>query len=131
MEEEFYCVIKLVSGEEIISLIYIDDNGLLALAQANSAATGRVAGMSLTGGNPGDTIQYTRNQAEPIQNLSDRVDGAPTELEVGRYYYLSAVNAGNLTRTPDTSTAGSVVVQVGLALSSTELTIEIQAPLLI
>ena len=26
MEEEFYCVLKLVTGEEVFSLIYIDDN---------------------------------------------------------------------------------------------------------
>ena len=112
-------------------LIYVNENGLLALAQANSTDTGKVAGLSLTGGAPGDTIQYTRNQSEPIINLSDRIDGAPSALEVGKYYYLSAINAGNLTRSPDTTTAGSVLVQVGLAISSTELTIEIQAPLLI
>ena len=112
-------------------LIYVNDSGLLDLAKADSVTTGRVAGISLTGGNPGDTIQYTRNQSEPIQNLSSRIDGGPAQLEIGRYYYLSAINAGNFTRTPDTSTAGSVVVQVGLAISSTELTIEIQAPLLI
>lgn len=113
-------------------LIYIDGtSGQLRLAQANSTTTGKVAGISLTGGSPGDTIQYTRNQGVTIQNLSDRVDGAPAELELGKYYYLSAVTAGNITRTPDTTTAGSVVVQVGLALSRTELTIEIQAPLLI
>jgi hypothetical protein len=27
MTEEFYCILKLVSGEEILSLISIDDNG--------------------------------------------------------------------------------------------------------
>lgn len=27
MSEEFYCILKLVSGEEIVSLISIDDNG--------------------------------------------------------------------------------------------------------
>ena len=112
-------------------LVYINDTGLLDLAKADSVTTGRVAGIALTGGNAGDTIQYTRNQSEPIQGLSSRIDGAPSQLDIGRYYYLSAINAGNFTRTPDTSTAGSVVVQVGLAISSTELTIEIQAPLLI
>ena len=123
----------IAPGVNIIpsQLIYINDSGLLDLAKADSVTTGRVAGISLTGGNPGDTIQYTRNQSEPIQDLSNRIDGAPPKLDIGRYYYLSAINAGNFTRTPDTSTPGSVVVQVGLAISSTELTIEIQAPLLI
>ena len=113
-------------------LIYIDEtSGLLKLAKADSVTTGRVAGISLNGGAPGDTIQYTRNQGVTIQNLSSRIDGAPAELELGKYYYLSAVNEGNLTRTPDTTTSGSVVVQIGLALSRTELTVEIQTPILI
>lgn len=113
-------------------LIYIDESsGQLRLAQANSTTTGKVAGISLTGGSPGDTIQYTRNQGVTIQDPASRIDGAPSELELSKYYYLSATTAGNLTRTPDTTTSGSVVVQVGLALSRTELTIEIQAPLLI
>lgn len=113
-------------------LLYVDDsNGQLRLAKADSAATGRVAGICVIGGSPGDEVHYTRNLGVTIENLSDKVDGSPSELEPGKYYYLSATNAGNLTRTPDTTTSGSVVVQVGLALSKTQLTVEIQAPLLI
>ena len=71
----------IAPGVNIIpsQLIYINDSGLLDLAKADSVTTGRVAGISLTGGNPGDTIQYTRNQSEPIQDLSNRIDGAPAQ----------------------------------------------------
>lgn len=43
MEEEFYCVIKLVSGEEIISLIYIDDNDGDPIIVAQSPLTMKLA----------------------------------------------------------------------------------------
>jgi hypothetical protein len=112
-------------------LLYIDANDKLRTAQADSTNTCRVAGAALSGGSPGDTISYTRNQAVTIQNISDRVDGGPTTLEAGKYYYLSASTAGNYTRTPDTTTPGAVVVQVGLAINDAEITIEIQSPILI
>ena len=36
MGEEFYCILKLVSGEEIISLINIDETGDEAIIVAQS-----------------------------------------------------------------------------------------------
>jgi len=113
------------------ALLYIDDNNKLRTAKGDSATTARVVGAALGAGNPGDTISYTRNQAVIIQNISTIVDGGPAELEPGRFYYLSAINAGNYTRTPDTTTTGAVVSQVGIAISTSEITIEIQNPILI
>jgi len=76
-------------------------------------------------------VTYTRNQPKDILNVSSVVDGSPATLEQGRYYWLSAENPGNYTRTPDTSTSGAVLMQVGLALSANEFTIEIQNPVVI
>jgi hypothetical protein len=112
-------------------LIYIDDNGQAGLADASSILTARVAGVAVTNAVAGSFVTYTRNQPIDILNVSTVVDDAPTALEQGRYYWLSAVNPGNYTRTPDTTTSGAVLMQVGLALSANEFTIEIQNPVVI
>ena len=112
-------------------LIYIDDNGQAGLADASSILTGRVAGVAVRPAVASSFVTYTRNQPKDILNVSSVVDGAPSTLEQGRYYWLSAENPGNYTRTPDTSTSGAVLMQVGLALSANEFTIEIQNPVVI
>ena len=110
--------------------VYVLDNGNIGLASASSVTTARVAGIALSAGTANGPISYTRNQAVNLPNISTIVDGAPGALEQGKYYYLST-NPGKLTRTPDTSTSGAVLVQIGLATSSGDLSIEIQNPLLI
>ena len=110
--------------------VYIKADGTIGLASASSAATGRVAGLATTASTAGGPISYTRNQAVNITNVGSIVDGAPSSLEQGKYYFLST-NPGKLTRTPDTSTAGAVLVQLGLATSSGDLSVEIQNPLVI
>ena len=116
---------------EANQFVYLDSGNRLRTAKADSVDTARVAGIALTDGNPGQSITYTRNQAVLFADVANRVDGSPSQIEPGRYYYLSAVTAGNCTRTPDTTTAGSVVVQVGIGSDTNEMTIEIQSPILI
>ena len=96
------------------------------LADASSATTAKVAGVAISGAVAGGTITYTRNQPVNIINVSAVVDGAPASLENGKLYFLSATNPGNYTRTPDTTTSGSVLVEVGLALDTANMAIEIQ-----
>ena len=126
---------QVAAGSPAISefqLIYIDATGKAALADASAIATGRVAGITTTSASAGAFISYTRNQAVSITNVNTVVDGATSgQLEVGKYYWLSSTNPGNLTRTPDTTTAGAVVVQVGLATSANEFQVEIQTPVVI
>ena len=113
-------------------LIYITTNGQAALADASAIATARVAGIAVTSANAGAFVSYTRNQAVSITNVSTVVDNASGgQLETGKYYWLSATTPGNLTRTPDTTTAGAVLVQVGLATSANEMQIEVQTPVVI
>ena len=112
-------------------LIYIDDVGRAGLADASAIATGRVAGVAVSSSVANAQVTYTRNQPIDITNVSTVVDGAPASLEPGRYYWLSATNPGNYTRTPDTATSGAVLVQVGMAFSGNEFTIEIQNPVVI
>ena len=63
--------------------------------------------MAVTNGNPGQLVNFTRNEIETIFSVST-LDGAPNFLEPGEMYYLST-NPGKWTRTPDTTTPGAVV----------------------
>ena len=131
---EFYSSATVRSDTATIEqnqLIYIDDSGFAGLADASSITTGRVAGVAVSSATANTQVTYARNQPITITNVAAIVDTAPASLEAGRYYWLSATNPGNYTRTPDTTTSGAVLVQVGLALSSNEFTIEIQNPVVI
>ena len=111
--------------------IYIDSTGKAQLADASALTTARVAGLATTAASANSFVSYTRNQASTLANINSLVDNVSNGLlEAGKYYWLS-VNAGKLTRTPDTSTTGAVLVQIGLALSTNEIQIEIQAPVVI
>lgn len=58
----------------------------------------------------------------------DAVTGDSGGLTTGSVYYLSATTAGGLTKTAPTA-AGQYVVQVGIAISTTELLLKFQPPI--
>jgi hypothetical protein len=122
------------SGSSSISIgqpVYINSSGNAALADASSLTTSKVAGIATTTGIAGAQVSFTRNQGLTIPNVNTVVDNVSNGLlEPGKYYWLS-INTGKLTRTPDTSTSGSVLIQIGLALTTSELQVEIQAPVVI
>jgi hypothetical protein len=60
----------------------------------------------------------------------DAVAGTTGGMARGTYYYLDPATAGKLTATAP-STAGQFVVEVGLALSTTELLIRPRPPILL
>lgn len=107
------------------NLIRIDANGDMQLADASSYETSVVAGMAVTAGNPGQLVNFTRNEIETIFNIASLVDGAPNFLEPGEMYYLSTI-PGKWTLTPDTTTAGAVVRVCGTAVSQNDMSVEIQ-----
>ena len=112
-------------------LVYVDSAGTIDLADASAIATGKVAGAAIAAAIANGPVTYARNVAINIINPDVVIDDAPTSLEVGKYYYLSSTNPGNYTRTPDTSTSGAVLVQVGLAVDLGNIIIELQEPLVI
>ena len=122
------------SGSASISVgqpIYINSTGNAELADASSLTTSKVTGLATTAATAGTQVSFTRNQGLTIPNVNTVVDNVSNGLlEPGKYYWLST-NTGKLTRTPDTSTSGSVLIQIGLALTTSELQIEIQAPVVI
>ena len=117
---------KILEGQ----LVYINDAGNAALADSSSITTGRPVGVAVNTSTANSLINITSNEVISLTNISEVVEGEPLQLEVGRYYWLST-EPGKYTRDPDTSTSGSVLVQVGLAASGSEMQIEIQNPLVI
>ncbi len=117
---------RILAGQ----LIYINDAGNAALASSNTITTGRPVGVAVNTATANSLINITSNEVVSLTNVNEVVEGAPAQLEVGRYYWLST-EPGKYTRNPDTTTSGSVLVQVGLAASTSEMQIEIQNPLVI
>lgn len=104
--------------------VYVDAAGTVKEAQANALLTSRILGL----------VQDTSIAASAIGNIQtdgvfvatttqwDAVAGTTGGLTPGIHYFLSAATAGQLTATAPTTT-GEVVVNLGLALSATELDI--------
>ena len=130
---EFLFTATMASGNiaQVGSLLYLTSTGQAALADASSLSTARIAGAATTAATGGTTVTYTSSL--PITSLSASavVDGSPANLTPGTLYYLSSTTPGNYTTTPDTTTAGSVLIQAGVALDTNEMNIEISAPLVL
>jgi len=107
--------------------VYVDGAGTVDLAQANASGTAKVAGLvkdATVANGASANIQHSG-----VLTSADwtSVVGSTT-LTAGSRYYLDASTAGQLTATaPDTT--GQFVVGVGMALSTTELLIEIERPI--
>jgi hypothetical protein len=108
-------------------LLYITSAGLIRKAQADNLATSVVVGAAITEATPGTTITYGTNFKLDIFDTASVIDNDTAGLLLpGANYYLSSVNKGHWTLTPDTTTVGNCVVQCGLANSSNQILVEIQ-----
>ena len=111
------------------TLLYIDNEGKARRAKADDIATSRVVGAAMTVANAGGVVKYGTNLILDVFNTEPVVDNDIGGLFVtGNTYYLSAVNAGNWTLTPDTTTEGSVVIECGHATDTNRMLVEIQTP---
>jgi len=111
-------------------LVYITATGTIKPAIATSIATSKVVGIALDTKSAGEALDYSRNFTIPIYSVTNCVDNE-TNLSINTWYYLSATNAGYWTKTPDTTTAGYVVIQCGLAIEIGKMAVEIQNPTVI
>ena len=102
-------------------------SGQLALAKADSISTSLVVGAALAAATAGSNVSYTRNSSLLLTAAASILDNPPN-LDSGKTYYLSPINAGNYTETVPTTT-GHVIVDVGTALSDADIAIEIQPPI--
>jgi hypothetical protein len=113
--------------------VYVSANDSFDKAQANAPATTDVFGLvsqspSVAAGATGPVRSGGVLAATTAQ--WDAVAGTTGGMARGTYYYLDPATAGKLTATAP-STAGQFVVEVGLALSTTELLIRPRPPILL
>jgi hypothetical protein len=104
--------------------VYVDGAGTVKEAQADALITSRVLGLvqdvTIAAAAAGD-IQ-TDGVFVATTTQWDAVAGTTGGLSPGVHYFLSAATAGLISATAPTTT-GEVVVNLGLALSATELDI--------
>ena len=112
--------------------VYSSAAGSVKRAQANALSTARVAGLGMdtsiaaaAAGNilTGGTLVATTAQW-------DAVAGTTGGLAFGAVYYLDPTTAGKITSTAPT-TVGQVVTEIGVALSTTELDVNVKTPVLL
>lgn len=113
--------------------VYSDAAGGFKKARANAAATVRVIG--LVGQTP--SITNAVAGAVTIEGMLtattaewDAVTGDVGGLTFNAKYFLDPATAGKLTKTAP-STVGQYVVYIGIALSTTDMKIEIADPILL
>ncbi len=110
--------------------VYLDANGKIDLADANTVATSEVFGLvqdtSIATGNIG-TIAF-EGVVTATTGQWDAVAGTTGGLSPGKIYFLSET-AGALVETTPPTTLGSCVVRVGRAVSATQLVLMITPPI--
>ena len=129
-------VVALTNGNAsaivIGSPVYSDAAGSVDLAQANASGTVEVLGFvkdtSISASASG-SIQ-TDGILAATTGQWDIVTGDTGGLVAGTVYYLDPTTAGKLTATAPTTTS-QYVVRVGKAISTTEMEISIEPPILL
>ncbi len=101
-------------------VVYCDDNDGVKKAKADAAGTAGAIGVAAGAVSAGASGSYM--VAGVLSGL--------TGLVAGTEYYLSAATAGLLTATAPT-TPGQYVVKIGRAISTTELMVNIERPILL
>ncbi|GBU19361.1 hypothetical protein AwMethylo_35760 [Methylobacterium sp.] len=125
-----------INGESVAipfgTPVYASTGTGVKRGQANAKATAKIIGLvydaNVAAGATGSVAQGGILTGTTAQ--WDTVAGTTGGLAFGTYYFLDAANPGKLTATAPT-TAGQVNVCVGSALSSTELEVDIELPILL
>lgn len=112
--------------------VYASAADTVKKAQANAKATSKLAGLgldaSISAAGVGNIITSGILVATTAQ--WDAVAGTTGGLTFNTEYFLDPTTAGKITATPPT-TVGQCVVLVGVAISATELELQIQPPILL
>lgn len=112
--------------------VYVDGPGTVDLAQADALATSEVLGLvaetSIAAAASGGIL--TDGKLTATTGQWDAVTGQTGGLTSGARYYLDETTAGNLTATAPIAD-GEVVAPLGLALSTTEMEINIDHTILL
>lgn len=112
--------------------VYVKANGNVDKGRANASGTVQLLGLvkdtSISAAASG--IIQTDGVLAATTGQWDAVTGGSGGLTAGSVYYLDPSTAGLLTATAP-STTSQYVVRVGLAISTTELDISVDAPILL
>lgn len=112
--------------------VYASSSSAVKRGQANAKATAKIVGLvydaSVAASAIGSVAQGGILTGTTAQ--WDAVAGTTGGLAVGAYYFLDAATAGKITATAPV-VAGQVNVCIGSALSSTELEVDIELPILL
>jgi hypothetical protein len=112
--------------------VYANAADSVKRAQANAKSTSKLAGLgldpSIAAAGVGNIITGGVLVATTAQ--WDAVAGTTGGLAFGTYYFVDPANPGKITSTVPT-TAGQCVTLVGIALSTTELELSIEPPILL
>lgn len=112
--------------------VYNDVASGVKKAQANAAGTRKVLGLvydtSINAAASGNII--TGGVLAATTGQWDSITGGVGGLAVGTVYFLSAATAGLLTSTAP-SAVGQYVVEVGMAISTTEMQVRVQPGILL
>lgn len=106
-------------------VLYLKQSGHLDLASAAAIGTARACGLAITSGAAATAIDYSTDGVIELPDWT-AITGTAS-LSPGQIYFLDT-QPGMLTLLAPTLD-GQVVVNVGIALSSTTLSIEIQTPI--
>lgn len=99
-------------------VVYSFGNNTVKKAQANAVGTKDALAVAMAAIGAGTPGSYQ----------TDGIIGGLTGLVAGTVYYLSAATAGLITSVAP-SAAGQYVVRIGIAISTTELELQIQRPI--
>ena len=106
--------------------------GKAGLALASAFQTACVMGLAVSGAEAGDVTSYQFSNELTLTTAQwDAVnaDSSSTGLTPGAYYYASGASAGKMTKT-GTGGGGIFSVPIGLALTTTQMQVLPQAPVL-
>ncbi len=121
------------SGAVVICTpVYIDANDGYKKAKANASGTTNVIGLQVDASvaAAGTGSIQTDGVFTATTGQWDTITGGSGGLTAGARYYLDAATAGKLTSTP-TTTVSQFVAPVGIAISTTEMWIDIGSTVLL
>ena len=112
--------------------VYASAADAMKRAQANAKSTCKVAGLGLDASTAAAGVGNIITGGILVATTTqwDAVAGTTGGLTFGTYYFVDPTTAGKITSTVPT-TVGQCVTLVGLAISTTELELDIQPPVLL
>ncbi len=128
-------VVEMVNEEAVSALapgnaVYISSAGNVKLADKGAAGTKSVLGLAIESITASATGEIATNGILTLSTGAwDAVTGETGGLAAGKKYYLG--DAGALEEETPTAEAGEYVVEVGIAISTTEMKIEPRSSILL